>query len=284
MIDDQSILSLQRLRDDLANLKSGLRKRYNDPNSQVTAEDFQSMAARLAEIWMVDLNITRNPAVVEVIPSDYLADLNIHFQRILSFSEKASKRSRYDLELKAILRDFTAKLIIPMKQSRHQVASAAQTSVPQVPGATRSNSRERFRPTAFVSHSFEPHDGEVAQTVIETLRSIDITVVTGQKPKAERISEKVKKRIDDQHLFVGIFTRRKRIARSKEWTTSPWLIDEKAYAVGKGKKLILLRENGVDSIGGIQGDYEYIEFSRDRLQTVVVNLLELFSLSVVGLA
>lgn len=284
MIDDQSILNLERLRDDLANLRSALRKRYSDPNSQVIAENFRKTAARLAEIWMVDLNIARNPAIAEAIPSDYLADLNVHFQRILSFSEKASMRSRYDNELKAILSNFTAQLIIPLKQARRQAAAVAQASVAQIPVATSSVSREEFRSTAFVSHSFEPSDEEIAQTIIETLRSIGITVVTGEKPKAERISEKVKKRIDDQHLFVGVFTRRKKIARSKEWTTSPWLIDEKAYAVGKGRRLVLLREGGVDSIGGIQGDYEYIEFSRDRLHNAAVALLKLFSLTTVGLA
>jgi len=78
-------------------------------------------------------------------------------------------------------------------------------------------------------------------------------VETGARPKADRISEKVKQLIDQQLIFVGIFTRRDKIARKAEWTTSPWVIDEKAYAVGGNKKLVLLKESGVGSIGGIQG-------------------------------
>jgi hypothetical protein len=43
---------------------------------------------------------------------------------------------------------------------------------------------------------------------------------------------------------------------------------------------VLLKEVGVDSIGGIQGDYEFIEFSRERLQDAILRLLQLFSFSV----
>ena len=105
---------------------------------------------------------------------------------------------------------------------------------------------------------------------------------SGEKPKAERISEKVKKLIDDQHLFVGVFTRRDKIARKREWTTTAWVVDEKAYAVGKGKKLILVKEEGVGSIGGIQGDYEFIEFRRERLEELLVKLLQVFDVNAAG--
>jgi hypothetical protein len=108
-------------------------------------------------------------------------------------------------------------------------------------------------------------------------------VVTGDKPKADSISDKVKREIDDQEIFVGVFTRRDKIARKPEWTTSAWLIDEKAYAIGRRKKLILIKEAGVGSIGGIQGDYEFLEFTRDDLSSLLIRLLRLFEVSVSGL-
>jgi hypothetical protein len=61
------------------------------------------------------------------------------------------------------------------------------------------------------------------------------------------------------------------------------VLDEKAYALGKGKKLILLKEVGVGSIGGIQGDYEFIEFAREILQTVPTKLMSMFSLLISNL-
>ena len=107
--------------------------------------------------------------------------------------------------------------------------------------------------------------------------------MTGEKTKADAISEKVKRFIEEQSIFVGIFTRRDKIARKPEWTTSAWVLDEKAYAVGLQKRLILLKEQGVGSIGGIQGDYEYIEFTRDALENLSVRLIQLFELTNNGL-
>jgi hypothetical protein len=114
------------------------------------------------------------------------------------------------------------------------------------------------------------------------LTTLGFEIATGEKPKVDHISDKVKQLIDSRDLFVGIFTRREKISRKAEWTTSLWVIDEKAYAVGKGKKLLLIKEEGVTSIGGIQGDYEFIEFRRDGLESLLVKVLGLFRLDVIG--
>jgi len=98
----------------------------------------------------------------------------------------------------------------------------------------------------------------------------------------DRISSKIKTRIEGQYLFVGVFTRRDKIQNKEEWTTSAWVIDEKAYAAGRGKKLILVKEEGVGSIGGIQGDYEYVEFSRGQLEKISLSLTEFLQISVAG--
>ncbi len=142
---------------------------------------------------------------------------------------------------------------------------------------------EAFRPTAFVGHSFIQADLPFVHAVTETLQALGITVLTGEKPKADRISEKVKRMIDAQHIFVGIFTRRDKLEGRNAWTTSAWVLDEKAYAYGKGRKLILLKEADVESIGGIQGDYEFLPFTRENFHEVIVKLIQLFTLSVKGL-
>lgn len=286
MIDDQVILTIERLRDDLAELRFALRKKYPSAVRQVTAEGLKMTAAHLAEKWMVDLAQRRE--VVEAIDSDYRGDLNVHFQRLLTFSERASKRSRYESEIKEILSRFTVDLVIPLKRLRSQgrperVGLRTETSMQQTRDNDQGTGLDDFRPTAFVGHSFAPADGAVVDCIMQSLEAIGITVVTGKKPNADRISDKVKKLIDGQYLFVGVFTRRDKIAQKEEWTTSPWIIDEKAYAVGKGKKLILFKEKGVGSIGGIQGDYEFVEFSRDLLHDVAVALLQMFDLSTRGL-
>lgn len=278
MIDGQFVVSVERLRDDLVALKADLHKKYKLPERQVISTDLRTSASRIAEAWMV--GIAPRSDVQAIVSAELLGNLNIAFQRLLTFAEHATQRTRYDREIAAIAKEFTLGIVIPLKQ-------VLTNAAPPQPGvlATPSpqSSPEAFKPTAFVGHSFAACDQAVSTAIIDALVSLGIVVETGAKPRAERISDKVKELIDKQNIFVGIFTRKDKIARKKEWTTSPWVIDEKAYAVGANKKLILLKEVGVGSIGGIQGDYEYFDFSRDSLQSIVLTLIRLFDVSLKGL-
>jgi hypothetical protein len=276
VIDDQLILSIERLRDSLGDLRSLLRKRLQGPGSQVTAADLRKRAAQLAETWLTDVSPQLDSSGLKI-SAEYLADLTIHFQRLLRYSEHAATRSRYALEIKAVLANITLDLIIPLKQLRSKAGTRPAADTP------KATAKALLNPTAFVGHSFADRDREVVQSVIETLTALGIAVVTGERPKADRISEKVKSLIEAQDIFVGIFTRRDKIARRREWTTSVWVVDEKAYAYARSKKLILIKEDGVESIGGIQGDYEFLDFSRSDLARLLRRLLQLFEVAPVGL-
>jgi hypothetical protein len=268
MIGEQTILAAERLRDELTDFRSTLRKRYHT-NSQVTSEKLRHQAAALAERWLVELGA--DGEVNLALGDPVFADLNVHFQRLLRFSEHATIRSRYDGELRSILNNYSTSVILPLKQMRGKDTIGKRETNPFT---------ER---SIFVGHSFDPSDTNVNNCICDALRALGLTVVTGEKPKADQISEKVKGLIEQQEIFVGVFTRRDKIARKLEWTTSAWVIDEKAYAVGLQKPLILLKERGVSSIGGIQGDYEYIEFSRVALEELLIKLIKLFSITNNGL-
>jgi hypothetical protein len=268
VISEQLILTIERLLVDLAELAKELRSRFKSADRPVRGGPVSERAAELAEIWMVQ--VAPNGDVRSAIEDDYLADLTVHFQRLLTASEKATSRGFYEKEIRAILKNSRLRLVIPLKQMRGESRPASLPS--------------EFAPTAFVAHSFSDEDMPVVASVIGLLEALGIQVVTGERPRASSVSEKVKVRIEAQHIFVGIFTRRDKLSGKTEWVTSPWLIDEKAYAVGQGKSLILLRERGVSSLGGIQGDYEYIEFSRADLESLMIQLLQLFELRVAGLA
>lgn len=272
MTDQNLILAARRLASDLRDLRSSLHKACPKPSRQVTSEGLRAEASRLAETWLA--NLSQRPEVALSLSPEYLGDLNVHFQRILVATEKATTRKRYDLEIGAILKRYTSDLVVSLMQGRAEVPVAT----PQAAAAA-----ETFRPTAFVGHSFATEDLPLATSVIHVLESIGLQVVTGEKPKADRISEKVKRLIDSQHIFVAIFTRRDKLEGKNAWTTSSWVLDEKAYAYGKGRKLILLKENDVESIGGIQGDYEFLPFSRENFHEAIVKLIQLFAVSVQGL-
>ncbi len=109
-------------------------------------------------------------------------------------------------------------------------------------------------------------------------------MVTGEKPRAKNVSAKVKERIDACDTFVGVFTRQDKLSGKEQWIASPWIIDEKAYALAKGKRLVLIKEDGVANIGGLQGDYEYLPFDRGKLVDLVFRMMEVFRVQAVGFA
>ncbi len=62
-----------------------------------------------------------------------------------------------------------------------------------------------------------------------------------------------------------------------------WPGKEKPQPYRTRLRYLLLKEAGVGTIGGIQGDYEFIEFSRDRLHEALVRLLQVFDVFARGL-
>lgn len=138
--------------------------------------------------------------------------------------------------------------------------------------------------TAFVARSFDPKDAQRIGPILnflETFRKAGFLCEEAEAAEVESVSVKVRKMIDDRNAFVGFFTRKYPVynfgsnklsdaislARGKlvpeKWSAPPWVLQESGYAISAGKKVILLREEGVD-IPGLQGDLEYVPFdSRD---------------------
>jgi tetratricopeptide (TPR) repeat protein len=129
--------------------------------------------------------------------------------------------------------------------------------------------------TAFVGHSFSEKDVEVVSFFKEILAEMSVKCLSGEKAEAKSISDKVKERIQRAELFIGIFTQAEKIEGKDEWSTSSWVIEEKAYAQTLGKKLILIKENGISQIGGMQGDYEYVSFNRNELHKAAIKLMQM---------
>jgi hypothetical protein len=266
VIDDALVLRVERLRDEVDQLRADLRRRYNAPARPVVAAEVRDLAARLGERWVVE--IAPRDDVRQIVGEDIVGDLGIEFQRLITYSEQASQRSRYEASIRSILRNFRNKVVVPLKQARYKGVAPATKADQEAPRPQPSTS-------VFVAQSFSPVDADVNSAVGRLVEAWGFTVATGEKPKADTVSRKVRDRIESASLFLGIFTRRDRLKGRREWTTSAWVIDEKAYALAKGKKLILLRESGVQSIGGIQGDYQYIEFVREDLVDLLIKLLQI---------
>lgn len=128
--------------------------------------------------------------------------------------------------------------------------------------------------TAFVAHSFADEDRQVVERVSQFLSKLGVTCDSGHRAEPRSVSEKVLARLLAAELFVGIFTRRDK-KPDDTYTTSPWLIEEKAAAIQAGKRLLLFVEEGVEKdIGGLQGDYEYIRFNRADLADALIRAMD----------
>jgi hypothetical protein len=125
------------------------------------------------------------------------------------------------------------------------------------------------RRVVFLGHSFAVGDRAIVAVIKRVLRTSGCSVVSGEAPEALRVSEKIRKRIESADAFVALFTRRHSIGDSR-WTTSPWVVEEKAYSFGvdASRPIVVLVEDGIsipEETGGLNGDLEYISFDRHGL-------------------
>jgi hypothetical protein len=83
--------------------------------------------------------------------------------------------------------------------------------------------------------------------------------VTIGSPVNTYVSQAVLQRISEANYFVCLMTRDKEKVDGN-YTTSPWLLEEKGAALALKKPVVLLVEHGVDEFGGLQGDWQRIHF------------------------
>lgn len=152
----------------------------------------------------------------------------------------------------------------------------------------------------FVGHSFADRDKPLVDSVISFLANKGISCQTGEPAQNKSVSEKVKSRIDNNEIFLGIFTVDQQIKQAEEveasksfiekfisskkpapkvnppiFTTSNWVLQESGYAIAKGKKIILMVENGIHRFPELQGDSEIIPFDRGALDKPHLKLIEM---------
>lgn len=151
---------------------------------------------------------------------------------------------------------------------------------------------------AFVGHSFLPDDEGVVRRFLDYLDDIKKLGVDFSWDHAEaaepiELSKKVKQKMADKNLFIGICTHREIVMANRALSTIPltqlaivnqkstrlktsdWILQEIGMAIGRNMDLILLVESGIENVGGLQGDIEYIEFSRNSLDGAFQRILQM---------
>ena len=104
------------------------------------------------------------------------------------------------------------------------------------------------------------------------LRLQGFGVQTGEVANGS-VRDAVRKRIRGSDYFVGIFTRDMLIGEER-YAASPWVIEEKGFALGVGKKIVMLVQKGIDDVGGLHGDWQIIGFEPHTFTAAAVQAVE----------
>lgn len=123
------------------------------------------------------------------------------------------------------------------------------------------------RPMIFVGYRYTAEDEILAKKFFELFYLENFVCLSGKTAKAEDIDEKVKGFIEQSEGVIIIFTKETEL-KEGGWTTSTWLTDEKAFAMGKDKPILLFFEDCIAHTGrkGIHGELEYVDFNREHLE------------------
>lgn len=154
------------------------------------------------------------------------------------------------------------------------------------------------RLSAFVGRSFLPEDETLwteIRALLDSLAPLGFVYEDAREAQPRGVSEKVRLGISRNDVYIGILSRRQRLAarsttlslvsalrrQHREWATSPWVIQESGYALGAGRRVLLLIEDAVHfPVANLDADREWISFRRDALKemgppltSIIANLL-----------
>jgi tetratricopeptide (TPR) repeat protein len=152
---------------------------------------------------------------------------------------------------------------------------------------------------AFLGHSFTKNDEAVIEVFLKHFTRLQnsplaFSWVSAEPAEPTELAEKVLKLMGECNVFIAICTKKECVISSDElrgiyfpygflkartdkflWKTSDWIIQEIGLAIGKGLRTILLIEEGLRKPGGLQGNIEYIEFTRVKPEACFDKILEM---------
>lgn len=120
-------------------------------------------------------------------------------------------------------------------------------------------------PRCFLSCSFDADDLEIFDWFRRLLTALEFDVTTGEEPTIRSLPEMVKERISQAPAFVGVLTKKDRVADSDEWLPPAWVRDEVAIAYSLNKVVAILAEEGVRVEGIIPQLTKYERWDRTKL-------------------
>ena len=149
-----------------------------------------------------------------------------------------------------------------LTEMRDQIGALKARLMPPPPSAREG--------TVFLSHRFA--ESEYVEGLKTLLCRDGFEVVTGENASGY-ISRSILERIGATEFFLCLMTRHKE-KTDGTFTTSPWLLEEKGAAIAMNKKIVLMVEEGVSDIGGLQGDWQRIHFTARGFTMAALRAIE----------
>lgn len=124
--------------------------------------------------------------------------------------------------------------------------------------------------TVFLSYRFA--ENEYIEGLTTLLKRDGFEIATGLSANTY-ISQAILERIRSCEFFVCLMTRADE-KKDGTYTTSPWLLEEKGAALAMGKRIVLMVEDGVNDIGGLQGDWQRIHFTAKSFTSASIRAVD----------
>lgn len=138
---------------------------------------------------------------------------------------------------------------------------------PEVPSHDEARAKY-LQPTVFIGRHFDQVADGYFSSLSTFLKLLGFDIKEGEPYASMSIPEKVKGRIDAQDILICVVS-----GKGKH----PWLVAEPSYALGKGKHVVLLIEEGTDYDSTILGrDLEQVRFPPGHIERSFIPLLEEF--------
>jgi hypothetical protein len=177
-------------------------------------------------------------------------------QRYLGKDLSTERIQKLQIELSSLRNETkTDSVIVPiaiLKNIQNQLDSLKQS----IENPKRNDEIITKPKSVFLSHKFA--EKEYVGGLRKLLEKEGFTVVTGEHAKSY-ISEAILERIKACEFFLCLMTCVDK-KTDGTYTTSPWILEEKGVAIALGKNIVLMVEDGINDIGGLQGDWQIIRF------------------------
>jgi hypothetical protein len=189
-------------------------------------------------------------------------------QNYLSHSLTTDNIKQLQLELKSVGQNHSQQFVTLSTEVFLKIEEQLNTLTTLV---TKPNENDKVIPkSVFLSYRFA--EGDYLQGLKSLFEREGFEIITGESSNTF-ISRAILERINKSEFFLCLMTKTDEKIDGT-FTTSPWILEEKGAALALNKKIVMMVEEGVDDYGGLQGDWQRINFTSKSFTSAVIRAID----------